>query len=159
MVHAIWGRNLPVPNFAYHLSKPWTDRFAQVNFKQPISLQLGQTQAQTTRSCSPKQAACELVTRFPVDEGTPSENFPLVTLFWNQLLMIFLEGIRKSTIFGSHSSENVARIEDMLYSLLGYDIKWNGPIQTGRGGGYSPIKVTGVLVVPFRGLNLWIGTA
>ena len=26
------------------------------------------------------------------------------------------------------------------------------------GGGYSPIKVTGVLVVPFRGLNLWIGT-
>ena len=28
----------------------------------------------------------------------------------------------------------------------------------GRGGGYSPIKVTGVLVVPLRGLNLWIGT-
>ena len=27
----------------------------------------------------------------------------------------------------------------------------------GGGGGYSPIKVTGVLVVPFRGLNLWIG--
>ena len=26
-------------------------------------------------------------------------------------------------------------------------------------GGYSPIKVMGVLVVPFRGLNLWIGTA
>ena len=26
-------------------------------------------------------------------------------------------------------------------------------------GGYSPIKVTGVLVVPFRGLSLWIGTA
>ena len=26
------------------------------------------------------------------------------------------------------------------------------------GGGYSPVKVTGVLVVPFRGLNLWIGT-
>ena len=25
--------------------------------------------------------------------------------------------------------------------------------------GYSPIEVTGVLVVPFRGLNLWIGTA
>ena len=24
------------------------------------------------------------------------------------------------------------------------------------GGGFSPIKVTGVLVVPFRGLNLWI---
>ena len=33
----------------------------------------------------------------------------------------------------------------------------------GRGGGgerdYSPIKVTGVLVVPFGGLNFWIGTA
>ena len=29
----------------------------------------------------------------------------------------------------------------------------------GWGRGYSPIKVTGVLVVPFRGLNLWIGTA
>ena len=28
-----------------------------------------------------------------------------------------------------------------------------------RGGGYSPIKVTGLLVVPFRGLNLWIGNA
>ena len=28
-----------------------------------------------------------------------------------------------------------------------------------RPGGYSPIKVTGVLVVPLRGLNLWIGTA
>ena len=26
-------------------------------------------------------------------------------------------------------------------------------------GGYSPIKVTGVLVVPFRGLNLGISTA
>ena len=31
----------------------------------------------------------------------------------------------------------------------------------GGGGewGYSPIKVAGVLVVPFRGLNLWIDTA
>ena len=28
-----------------------------------------------------------------------------------------------------------------------------------QGEGYSPIKVTGVLVVPFRGLILWIGTA
>ena len=27
------------------------------------------------------------------------------------------------------------------------------------GGGYPPIKVTAVLVVPFRGLNLWIGSA
>ena len=26
-------------------------------------------------------------------------------------------------------------------------------------GGVPPIKVTGVLVVPIRGLNLWIGTA
>ena len=30
----------------------------------------------------------------------------------------------------------------------------------GEGGGrYSSIKMTGVLVVPFRGLNLWIGAA
>ena len=29
----------------------------------------------------------------------------------------------------------------------------------GWGGDYSPIKVTGVLVVPFGGLNFWIGTA
>ena len=33
----------------------------------------------------------------------------------------------------------------------------------GRGGGgrgdYSPIKVTGVLVLPFGGLNFWIGRA
>ena len=28
-----------------------------------------------------------------------------------------------------------------------------------RGEGYSPIKVTGALVVPFRALILWIGTA
>ena len=27
----------------------------------------------------------------------------------------------------------------------------------GGGGGYSPSKLTGVLVVPFRVLNLWIG--
>ena len=29
----------------------------------------------------------------------------------------------------------------------------------GGGGDYSPIKVTGVLVVPFGGLNFWIGRA
>ena len=29
----------------------------------------------------------------------------------------------------------------------------------GEGGGNSPIKMTGVLVVPFRGKNLSIGTA
>ena len=28
-----------------------------------------------------------------------------------------------------------------------------------RGTGYSPIKVKEMLVVPFRGLNLWIATA
>ena len=33
-----------------------------------------------------------------------------------------------------------------------------GAVGRGGGGGYSPIKVTGVLVVPLRGLNLWIGT-
>ena len=30
---------------------------------------------------------------------------------------------------------------------------------TRGGGGYSPIKVAGALVVPFRGLHLWNGTA
>ena len=29
----------------------------------------------------------------------------------------------------------------------------------GVGGGYSPIKEMGGLVVPFRGLSLWTGTA
>ena len=33
MVDAIPGQNLPVPNFAYHLPKSWTDRFAHVNRK------------------------------------------------------------------------------------------------------------------------------
>ena len=28
----------------------------------------------------------------------------------------------------------------------------------GGGGGYTPSKVTGVRVVPFRVLNLWVGT-
>ena len=38
MVIAIPGRNLPVLNFANHLLKLWTDRFAQVNGKQPKRL-------------------------------------------------------------------------------------------------------------------------
>ena len=37
MVNAIPGRNLPDLNVAYHLLKPWTDRFAHVNSKQPLS--------------------------------------------------------------------------------------------------------------------------
>ena len=37
MVNAIPGWNLPVLNFEYHLPKPWTDRFAHVNGKQPVS--------------------------------------------------------------------------------------------------------------------------
>ena len=38
MVNAILGRNLPIMDFAYHLPKPWTDRFANVNDKQPLIL-------------------------------------------------------------------------------------------------------------------------
>ena len=34
MVNAIPGRNLPVLNFAHHLTKPWTDQFVHVNGKQ-----------------------------------------------------------------------------------------------------------------------------
>ena len=33
------------------------------------------------------------------------------------------------------------------------------PFPGGEGGWYSPIKLTGVLVVPLRGLYLWVGTA
>ena len=39
VVNANPGRNLPVLNFAYHLPKPWTDRFAHVDGKQPITQQ------------------------------------------------------------------------------------------------------------------------
>ena len=38
MVNAILGWNLPALNFAYHLPKPWTDRFAHVNSKQPFNI-------------------------------------------------------------------------------------------------------------------------
>ena len=37
MVNGILERNLPVVNFAYHLPKPWSDRFAYVNGKQLLS--------------------------------------------------------------------------------------------------------------------------
>ena len=37
MVTEIARLHLPVLNFAYHLPKPWTDRFAPVNGKQPGS--------------------------------------------------------------------------------------------------------------------------
>ena len=37
MVNAIPGRNLPVLNFAHHLTKPWTDQFVHVNGKQEFS--------------------------------------------------------------------------------------------------------------------------
>ena len=36
-VNAIPEGNLPVPNFAYHLPKSWTDRFALESAKQPLS--------------------------------------------------------------------------------------------------------------------------
>ena len=35
MAKAVAGRNFQVLNFAYHLPKLWTDRFARVNAKQP----------------------------------------------------------------------------------------------------------------------------
>ena len=38
MVNAIPGRHLPVLNFANYLPKPWTNRFAHVNGKQPQCL-------------------------------------------------------------------------------------------------------------------------
>ena len=36
IIKAILGRNLLVLNFSYHLPKPWTDRFAHVNGKEPF---------------------------------------------------------------------------------------------------------------------------
>ena len=38
MVNAISGQNFPVLNFAYHLPKLWSDRFVDVNGKQPRSI-------------------------------------------------------------------------------------------------------------------------
>lgn len=35
MVNAIPGYNSPVLIFAYHLPKPWTDRLAHLNGKEP----------------------------------------------------------------------------------------------------------------------------
>ena len=35
MLNAISGQNLPVLNFAYHLPKPWTNWYANVDSKQP----------------------------------------------------------------------------------------------------------------------------
>ena len=37
MENGILERNLPVENFAYHLPKPWSDRFDYVNGKQLFS--------------------------------------------------------------------------------------------------------------------------
>ena len=36
MVNAIPGRDQPILNFAYRLPKSWTDRFADVDGKQPM---------------------------------------------------------------------------------------------------------------------------
>ena len=38
-------------------------------------------------------------------------------------------------------------------------LRWEGAGGGAGRGDYSPIKVTGVLVVPFGGLNFWIGRA
>ena len=35
MVNVSPEQNLPILNFVYHLLKPWSDRFAHVNGKQP----------------------------------------------------------------------------------------------------------------------------
>ena len=48
----------------------------------------------------------------------------------------------------------------MMMMIMYFVFPIVGPLPPGGGGGgYSPIKVTEVLVVPFRGLNLWIGIA
>ena len=44
-------------------------------------------------------------------------------------------------------------------TLLRYNVNTQASQAPGGRRGYSFIKVTGVLVIPFRGLKVWIGTA
>ena len=59
------------------------------------------------------------------------------------LVKILFHGT-KETFFNINSIALSLPLKQMLGATL-------------KGQGYSPIKVTGVLVVPVRGLNLWIG--
>ena len=59
------------------------------------------------------------------------------------LVKILFHGT-KETFFNINSITLSLPLKQMLGATL-------------KGQGYSPIKVTGVLVVPVRGLNLWIG--
>ena len=65
----------------------------------------------------------------------------MLTLWEQPVLSVCLKAILDGTIFAYDYCVRLACV-------------W------GWGGGdYSPIKVTGVLVVPFGGLNFWIGRA
>ena len=55
---------------------------------------------------------------------------------------------------GKYESE-----EETLPLFSGYSLRSRYEDDWEPRRGYSPVKVTGVLVVPFRGSNLWIGTA
>ena len=48
MENAIPERNLPVLNFANQLPKPWTDRLAHVNGRQPVFVQRGLSRTSVT---------------------------------------------------------------------------------------------------------------
>ena len=80
MVNAIPGRNLPVPNFAYHLPKLWTDWFVHVNGKQPLSYFTNYLRplANNLRECYGKRAPPPLDNMFPQYslgiEGLPTIN-------------------------------------------------------------------------------------
>ena len=52
MVNAIRGRKLRVLNFVYHLRKPFTDRFAHVNRKQPMPQYRARYQYGVCLNCS-----------------------------------------------------------------------------------------------------------
>ena len=71
-INAIPGRNLLVLNFAHHLPKPWTDRFAHVNGKQPGFL--GNTgRSYVARENNTSQTFDWLITVFNPMNGHPHD--------------------------------------------------------------------------------------
>ena len=83
MVYAIPGRHLPVLNFASPLPKPWTNRFAPVNGKQPGSslTPFLNTPYHSQPYPPPPPHAKKMFPRIPIWSGTQED------LFINLLVM------------------------------------------------------------------------
>ena len=81
-----------------------------------------------------------------------------LSLGWKRWLRFLIVRTSCKTSFDvlSHSQWEEKRVF-RFYISIGWHLC--DYVEVPGGGGYSPIKVLGVLVVPFRGLNLWIGTA